>query len=595
MKSVYYCYSFGNNSYGQCGYKKVKHTEGRYNSSDFEAHLLVDLDYEIDHVIALKTQTMIVTKKGSIIKIGKNGKKVFQMGEEKVVSASGGKGHCLFLMLSGNLYGYGSNSFGQLGSFRPQYLPQVGKINTFNQMSLEIIKVVCSRSASFFLCKNGDLYACGSNKYGEIGMRSNSAKQVTPIKVHIKYVRDVFSGPTSNYVIALTVDNKLYIWGDTSNLFFDTRGENFVSYQSFPLLYNFRVSNTIKTIACGKREFNVLFENGKYSNSNGMGNKHTTVVKWISASKNDFFYLLQDNEVQVKMGLKAKLPLVKPMHNIRIVAGHSTFFVYTYNQLSVLAIDLLQLFQKKIMTDCELNGIKCHKALLEIRIGASFGNFPEILKNYSKEETSEFLSWVYSDYTSNFDLVEKIINKLQSSQKININPLSHDLLKLLKSPKTSDFALIVDNVEIPIHRFVLCARSELFHKTFKLHNSKKKVPDFSGKSLESIKILIHYFYTEKLILNEKKFDIIYPELEDAMEYYHINKVSDYLHQLEMERQRIELIKKENGEKIQEKIEKEKILQKPNSKKSRRRNKKKKKKKKRRKKEQRLDLEHGQKN
>ncbi|KAJ3435075.1 btk-binding protein-related [Anaeramoeba flamelloides] len=555
MTNLSYCYSFGDNTDGQCGHKVKKTKEKNIINKPL---LIQNQDFVIDLVVPLENKTLFVNKRGSIIKIGKNGKRVFNMGEERIVSCSHGKKHCLFLMFSGNIYGYGSNSEGQMGVLAPQYFPKVTELKIFYQMDVEVIQVACSMYTSFFLCKNGELYACGGNEKGEVGMNSRAKKQITPFQLPLNHVRKVFTGSSANYAFAITADYKLYRWGNVPTEII-TRF-NFESGHPFnggfslkPVPYTIKLLDKIRTIACNPQEYKILYKNGYYFSSMNTTKNHKKVVKWITASSHNFLYLYKDNEI--KCGNILKLDLIKPMHSLRVVAGPASYFIHTWRRLSVLATDFLQLFNKKIFTDCELNGIKCHKALLEIRTGASFDIFPEILKNYSKEETMELLHWVYSDFTSNFDLVEGIIKKLQSKEVPSIHTLNHDLFRLLNSPKTSDFVLIVDQVEIPIHRFVLCARSELFHTTFKFENKGNKVFDFSGKSLDSIKILIRYFYTEKLIFDDEKLDSVYPELEDAMDYYHINQTSNYLYQLEMEKQRITIIREEKEKKLQLEIEK----------------------------------------
>ncbi|KAJ3426011.1 btk-binding protein-related [Anaeramoeba flamelloides] len=80
--------------------------------------------------------------------------------------------------------------------------------------------------------------------------------------------------------------------------------------------------------------------------------------------------------------------------------------------------------------------------------------------------------------------------------------------------------------EIPVHKFILLARSGLFREMFDYVNEKEntnKVKDYSHKSIESLKILIKYFYTNSIQLtaNEEP-EIIVDELSDAVEYYQLN-------------------------------------------------------------------------
>ncbi|KAJ3442143.1 speckle-type poz protein [Anaeramoeba flamelloides] len=80
--------------------------------------------------------------------------------------------------------------------------------------------------------------------------------------------------------------------------------------------------------------------------------------------------------------------------------------------------------------------------------------------------------------------------------------------------------------EIPVHKFILLARSGLFRSMFDYVNEKEnlnKAQDYTNKSIESLKILIKYFYTDSIELKtnqDPKF--IVDELSDAVEYYQLN-------------------------------------------------------------------------
>ncbi|KAJ3449069.1 hypothetical protein M0812_05213 [Anaeramoeba flamelloides] len=78
--------------------------------------------------------------------------------------------------------------------------------------------------------------------------------------------------------------------------------------------------------------------------------------------------------------------------------------------------------------------------------------------------------------------------------------------------------------ELYIHKFILAARSGLFLNMFQnIEENLHKVKDYSGKSLETIELLISFLYTDELpITADTDQEFIKEEFEDIVEYYQLN-------------------------------------------------------------------------
>ncbi|KAJ6230969.1 hypothetical protein M0813_06270 [Anaeramoeba flamelloides] len=120
---------------------------------------------------------------------------------------------------------------------------------------------------------------------------------------------------------------------------------------------------------------------------------------------------------------------------------------------------------------------------------------------------------------------------IQNAQKTKL--LTNDLKQLLFDEQTSDFKLVINNEEedeeeeeeeLYIHKFILAARSGLFLNMFQnLEENFQKVKDYSGKSLETIELLISFLYTDELpITADTDQEFIKEEFEDIVEYYQLN-------------------------------------------------------------------------
>ncbi|KAJ6233200.1 ankyrin repeat-containing protein [Anaeramoeba flamelloides] len=255
-----------------------------------------------------------------------------------------------------------------------------------------------------------------------------------------------------------------------------------------------------------------------------------------------------------------------------------------------MVLDFYELFKRKentdfIITSNEDEKIPCHSLILKMRLvndKIDLERICNVLQNEKKSQIVDFLYWVYCGYVPrpdedveklNLNLALKIgFTKELFYQKNGRNGLLKDLKQFYQNKKSMDFIITVhiendddedsndekeiekeienENrvtqekveeekiVEIPVHKLILQARSELYRGLFYNLSEQKKVSDYTGKSPLAIQILIEYFYTESV---SKEFDEdTLLELFDAVEYYqlsessslhyHINKANEYQNQ-----------------------------------------------------------------
>lgn len=161
----------------------------------------------------------------------------FMIGEEVQFAqiASGGS-HTLAIDSAGQLYSWGANNKGQLGnnalgtdSYSAVHLSSTadfgGVANPLHEKSFRII--AAGGDQSFAVDGEGQLYAWGSNDYGQIG--NNAVGVDAPIAVNLS-VEANFSGTTNplfgktfqaiasgvDHVAAVAYSGELYVWGRNS-------------------------------------------------------------------------------------------------------------------------------------------------------------------------------------------------------------------------------------------------------------------------------------------------------------------------------------------------------------------------------------------
>ncbi|XP_054447724.1 E3 ISG15--protein ligase HERC5 [Pteronotus mesoamericanus] len=83
---------------------------------------------------------------------------------------SAGKAHCMALSMSGNVYSWGRNNFGQLGLGHTNDEDFPSLIEALNNQKVEFL--ACGGSHTAVLTKDGLLFTFGAGKYGQLGHNS---------------------------------------------------------------------------------------------------------------------------------------------------------------------------------------------------------------------------------------------------------------------------------------------------------------------------------------------------------------------------------------------------------------------------------------
>lgn len=108
----------------------------------------------------------LLNNENAVYFMGEDGYQVWGLGEDRIdipiplnitdiIDIALGREHGLMLTAAGQVYGFGSNYFGQLG------LGKVDKVN-YKKLDLDSVKAITVDDlTSYFLMDNGDIYQCG--------------------------------------------------------------------------------------------------------------------------------------------------------------------------------------------------------------------------------------------------------------------------------------------------------------------------------------------------------------------------------------------------------------------------------------------------
>ncbi|KAJ3443083.1 btk-binding protein-related [Anaeramoeba flamelloides] len=418
-------------------------------------------------------------------------------------------GNCSFFLNkeTNDLYGCGSNESGELGINGSHYIHNIRKLHK------QVTKVFTGKSDhSFIIKKDGELYGFGLNINGQLGNGTNRRTQKIPTKIQLEFQVEEISQIIidSNYSLILTTDGRVYVTGQKRYTGFGSDLTKFQQYSQFK-----NNSKVIKNISSASQFISFLTEDNEI---------------WVGGS---FGTKYKNNSLRKLIDVDEKY---SSFNTLKCLDNNVIFFLKLEQQISYLSQDLENLLENGYLSYSEIKNIKVHKLLIEIRIGKSFEKVKKYLEeNYNQKEIENVLKWIYCDKIINSKRTKEILKHFGIENPKKTKSLKNDLKKLLNDEITSDFTLRVNNEEdedeedieeeeFHVHKFILAARSGLFCDMFQnLDQNLKKVKDYSNKSIETIELLISFLYTDEIpITADHDQEFIKEEFKDIVEYYQLN-------------------------------------------------------------------------
>ncbi len=133
-----------------------------------------------------------------------------------ITQTASGAIHTLLLTVSGTVYGYGQNGFGQLG------LGDVVNRNEPTQIpfGIAIKQVSAGYYFSLILTSNGTVYSFGDNSLGQTGLADNNviSQQLTPAYIPSSLNVNITQITTGSYHCAsINSNNQVIVWGNNQN------------------------------------------------------------------------------------------------------------------------------------------------------------------------------------------------------------------------------------------------------------------------------------------------------------------------------------------------------------------------------------------
>ncbi|KAJ3423532.1 rcc1 and btb domain-containing protein [Anaeramoeba flamelloides] len=465
----------------------------------------------------------------------------------------------LFLTYSGRVYFIGTNNSSlnipleKVDDLKPNkaYL-----VEHFTKKNIFIKKILCTSINNYFITSDNDLYGNGYNSNGQLGNGSLTNLQL-PIKM-FGNVSDVYGSTRANHVHFTTFNNELRGTG------YNSSGQLGIGHEketnTCTVAENIS-GNDIKTMSLPWEASIILFKDGKILSTgkakiNGRDSKSNKFLPIpqlkdvrcinIESSENFTILLTIENEmyglnIENRPVQKITSSILPKNIKYELSSTLNTVFLYPETGHSSNNSDFLILLESGKFSDYTLKNfnIKIHKSLVECRLNKTpIEEIETVLNEYNddKLKIQSFFKWVYSGFIEDYAFTKEVCDKLQIDDFCT-RSFEDDLLLLYNDEDTKNFNLLVkvddedeededeDLEEIPVHKYILYARSGLFREMFnQIEENANSVTDYSSKTIESLEILIKYFYTSKIELTaDHDPQLIVEELNDALEYYQLNE------------------------------------------------------------------------
>ncbi|KAJ5072138.1 hypothetical protein M0811_09518 [Anaeramoeba ignava] len=443
----------------------------------------------------------------------------------------------IYLLTSNqNVYGIGSNKLAQLG-FDSETLPKTEK----PILIMKNVSKIFSGNSSvnvFLLNSNQELFGCGLNEYGQLGL-GESRRRETKIQKLTK-IKNIPKGKiiyiqSGNFHSIMLIENenenenpkrKLYSCGRSQ---YNGLGKPKITYEFTEIKSSLFENDDILDISVGDKHTLILTSNSKligfgYNNFGELGTGDT--------------YWNQSIPIQIEL---PKLRFNENISNYHISCGDfSSFLYYSTPSFSNLEEDLIKLFRRKEFCNISFkteNGeiIEAHKLILKYRLNQNenqIEKLQEIISNKSIKESNQIFEMIYSNRIINPKLYSEIKEIINSNEKIE-ETMKRIYLNENENENEKDFIIERKEKQYKFPKLILIMRSELYRGMFLsvTEDKSNKVTDYSELSNKSFQIFEYWIYSNQIKDEIEITQEIIEEIKIGIDYFQLNQTNPNLFDL----------------------------------------------------------------
>ncbi|KAJ5075239.1 claret isoform a [Anaeramoeba ignava] len=497
--------------------------------------------------------------------------------EENIQKVTVGNENEAILTKEGNVFAKGNN----INPKNPNEFINISSL--IEDKNDRIIQnIVCGRESIYLLTSNQNSYGIGSNELSQLGFGTKTIYKTEKPILMMKNVSKIFSGKCSSYVFLLNSNQELFGCGNNANgqlgLGESRKKEEEIQkltkiqnipkgkiidiqcgyYHSIMLIededQNENQNPKRKLYSCGYYKFNGLGKNKDtyefteiksplFENYNiidfSVGYSHTLILtsepKLIGFGGNFSGELGTINTNSQLIPIQIELPKLRfneNIYNYHISCGyHNSFLYYSPLSFSNLEEDLIKLFRRKEFCDISFkteNGeiIEAHKLILKYRLKDyenEIEKLQEIISKKSIKESNQIFEMIYSNNSKINPILYSEIKEI-----INLNEKIEETMKriyLNENENEKDFIIERKEKQYKFPKLILIMRSELYRGMFLsvTDDTSNKVTDYSELSNKSFEIFEYWIYSNQI---KDKIEItqeIINEIKTGIDYFQLNQ------------------------------------------------------------------------
>ncbi|XP_066549471.1 probable E3 ubiquitin-protein ligase HERC4 isoform X1 [Amia ocellicauda] len=249
-------YTCGCNDLGQLGHEKSRKRPEQVGALD--AQNIITVSCGEAHTLAVNDKGQVfawgLAADGQLglpgaeesVRVPRN---IKSLSEVQIVQVSCGFWHSLALSKGSQIYSWGQNKYGQLGlgnEYKNQSSPQLIR----SLLGIPFAQISSGGAHSFALTLSGAVFGWGRNKFGQLGLNDENDRYVPVLLKSLRSQRVVYISCGEDHTAALTKEGGVFTFGAGG---YGQLGHNTTNHEINPRKVFELMGNVVTQIACGRQ------------------------------------------------------------------------------------------------------------------------------------------------------------------------------------------------------------------------------------------------------------------------------------------------------------------------------------------------------
>ncbi|XP_055358189.1 probable E3 ubiquitin-protein ligase HERC4 isoform X3 [Betta splendens] len=267
-------YTCGCNDLGQLGHEKSRKKPEQVVALD--AQIIVALSCGESHTLAVNDKGQVFSwGLGSDGQLGLNNfeecirvpRNIKTLSDVQITQVACGYWHCHALSKGGQVFSWGQNRYGQLGlgtSGKSTATPQVIQ----SLQGIPFAQISAGGAHSFALTLSGAVFGWGRNKFGQLGLNDTNDRHFPTLLKSLRSQRVIYVSCGEDHTAALTKEGGVFTFGAGG---YGQLGHNSTNHEINPRKVFELMGNVVTQIACGRQHTLAFTPSSGKMDSFGLG------------------------------------------------------------------------------------------------------------------------------------------------------------------------------------------------------------------------------------------------------------------------------------------------------------------------------------